>query len=323
MTESHDRGTRFEAIINLLLDNPDGLRPAEIARHLGVNRSTISRYTKLPDCIYEENGRWRVDRARLPIEIEFSLDEALAVHLATRMLATRTDRQNPHAALAIQKLSKATARMAPLISRSLRLSADWIEEATLRDDLYRQALETLARAWAESRKVRIMHRSIRTNELAEFILKPYFIEPNAIGQSTYVIGPRDPDDALRTLKIERIESVELLNERYTIPEDFDATSLLANAWGIWLSDHEPVEIRLRFSPKVARRVCETRWHVSERIDELEDGGVAWTAAVAEPREMLPWIRGWGAEVEVLAPAELRGLLVEELQRMNALYGTQD
>jgi len=317
MIESHDRN---EAIINLLLDHPEGLRPAQIASQLGVNRSTISRYARLPACIYQdEQGRWRVDRALLPIEIEFSLDEALAVHLATRMLATRTDRQNPHAASAIHKLSKATARMAPLISRSLRLSADWIEEATLRDDLYRQALETLARAWAESRKVRILHRSMRTNELAEFILKPYFIEPNAIGQSTYVIGPREPDDALRTLKIERIENVELLDEHYDIPEEFDATSLLASAWGIWLSDHDPVEIQLRFSPKVARRVSETRWHTSERIEELEDGGLLWTATVAEPREMLPWIRGWGAEVEVLSPLELRDMLLDELRRLNQLY----
>ncbi len=318
MIENRDRN---QAIINLLLDFPDGLRPAEIARRLGVNRSTICRYANLPACIFQDDqGRWRVDRAKLPIEIEFSLDEALAVHLATRMLATRTDRQNPHAASAIQKLSKATARMAPLISHSLRLSAEWIEGATLRDDLYRQALETLARAWAQARKVRILHRSIRTNELAEFILKPYFIEPNAIGQSTYVIGAREPDDALRTLKIERIESVELLDERYTIPEDFDATNLLAGAWGIWISDHEPVEIRLRFSPKVARRVCETRWHTSERIVELDDGSLEWTAAVAEPREMLPWIRGWGAEVEVLSPMELREMLLDELRRMNILYG---
>lgn len=317
MSEYRDRN---QAIINLLLDFPDGLRPAEIARRLDVNRSTISRYTNLPACIFQdEEGRWRVDRARLPIEIEFSLDEALAVHLATRMLATRTDRQNPHAASAIQKLSKATARMAPLISRSLRLSAERIEEATLRDDLYRQALETLARAWAESRKVRILHRSMRTNELAEFILRPYFIEPNAIGQSTYVIGARDPDGALRTLKIERIEGVELLDERYVIPEDFDAPNLLSSAWGIWLSDQNPVEIRLRFSARVARRVCETRWHSSERLKELADGGVEWIASLAEPREMLPWIRGWGADVEVLAPPELREMMLEELRHLNALY----
>ncbi len=320
MIELHERN---ETIINLLLDHPEGLHPAEIARQLGVNRSTVSRFANLPACIYQdEQGRWRVDRALLPIEIEFSLDEALAVHLATRMLATRSDRQNPHAASAIHKLSKATARMAPLISRSLRLSAERIEEATLRDDLFRQALETLARAWAESRTVRIWHRSMRTNELVEYILKPYFIEPNAIGQSTYVIGERDPEGDLRTLKIERIERVELLDTRYTIPEDFDATSLLASAWGIWLSDHDPVEIRLRFSSKVARRVCETRWHTSERIDELDDGGLLWTATVAEPREMLPWIRGWGAEVEVLSPPEVRDMLVEELRRLDQLYGIQ-
>jgi CRISPR-associated endonuclease/helicase Cas3 len=41
--------------------------------------------------------------------------------------------------------------------------------------------------------------------------------------------------------------------------------------------------------------------------------------VAEPQEMLPWIRGWGAEVEVLAPEGLRERLVHEVQRMARMY----
>ena len=38
--------------------------------------------------------------------------------------------------------------------------------------------------------------------------------------------------------------------------------------------------------------------------------------------MLPWIRGWGGDVEVIAPPELREALLEELQRMNVLYGLE-
>ncbi len=66
---------------------------------------------------------------------------------------------------------------------------------------------------------------------------------------------------------------------------------------------------LKFHHDVAQRVKETRWHRSEKSpEELSDGSVIWRAWVAEPQEMLPWIRGWGADVEVLEPKELRKAL---------------
>jgi len=41
--------------------------------------------------------------------------------------------------------------------------------------------------------------------------------------------------------------------------------------------------------------------------------------VADPREMRPWIRSWGAEVEVLEPDFLRQDLVEEARLLAAVY----
>jgi CRISPR-associated endonuclease/helicase Cas3 len=40
------------------------------------------------------------------------LNEALALHLATRLLAPRMDRQNPHAAAALRKLGISLERLA-------------------------------------------------------------------------------------------------------------------------------------------------------------------------------------------------------------------
>ena len=43
---------------------------------------------------------------------------------------------------------------------------------------------------------------------------------------------------------------------------------------------------------------------------------------AEWREMLPWIRGWGADVEVLDPADLRDEMMGESKRLASIYGWQ-
>jgi len=77
---------------------------------------------------------------------------------------------------------------------------------------------------------------------------------------------------------------------------------------------------LKFHPRVARRVQETRWHRSEQVEELANGCLLWRAKVAEVQEMLPWIRGWGADVEVLEPKELREALMGEAKALSELYG---
>ena len=41
--------------------------------------------------------------------------------------------------------------------------------------------------------------------------------------------------------------------------------------------------------------------------------------VGDPREMLPWIRSWGGEVEVLEPPELRAEIGAEAWRAAAHY----
>ena len=58
---------------------------------------------------------------------------------------------------------------------------------------------------------------------------PYFLEPYAVGQAIHVIGWREPPDALRTLKVERIDRVECCAKAMTYRRDFDPTELLADA----------------------------------------------------------------------------------------------
>ena len=324
MNPSEKKATRLLQLEALLLAHPEGLTQSEIARKLNVNRSTINRYfPDLPKHIYwdeMDGGRWKIDRGGLLVNVRLNLHEALSVHLAARLLATRMDRQNPHAAAALRKLGISLEKLAPRISTHLLQSADVMDDMAQRHDpLYLQVLEKLTLAWAEARKVQIWHRYEATGTIHNYVFSPYFIEPYAVGQSTHVIGFREPPGKIRTFKIERIERIELLPERYEIPTDFDPRSILSDAWGIWYTESEPEEVVLRFSREVAHRVRETRWHRSEQVEEQPDGRLIWRARVAASQEMLPWIRGWGSDVEVLEPEKLRSVLKREAQSLAELY----
>ena len=323
---SEKKAERLIEIESLLYVHKEGLHPAEIARRLGVNRSTVGRYyPALPKHIYlESDGRWKLDRSAALVNVRFNLHEALAVHLAARLLAARMDRLNPHAAAALRKLGMSMEKLAPQISHHVQQSADVMDDAAQRRDFqYLQVLEAMTSGWAEGRKLRIWYRRGPDQEVVSYIYAVYFIEPNAIGQSTYAIGRREPPGEIRTHKIERIERAELLDETYAIPVTFDPSTLLADAWGIWYSENEPETVKLRFHARVAARVRESRWHRSELVEDLPDGYLLWTARVAEPREMMPWVRGWGADVEVLEPSSLRQAILEQVNGLYSLYHLRD
>ena len=334
MERAQNKAARLIQIENLLLAYPDGLTQAEIGRRLQVDRATINRYiVDLPKHIYiDDDGRLKLDRTADLINVRLNLHETLAVHLASRLLATRMDKQNPHAAAALRKLGNAMERWAPRISRHVYQSAAMIDEAGQKQDpRYLEVLEKLTLAWAEQRKVQIWHRSETAGAVFEYTFSPYFIEPYAVGQTTHLIGWSElafdkvnaTPGKLRTLKVERIERVSITREAYTIPDSFDPRVLLSDAWGVWYTESEPAEVVLKFHPRVAHRLQETRWHRSEVETELPDGSLLWQAKVSEPQEMIPWVRGWGADCEVLEPESLRKALEKEARRLARLYGVME
>ena len=324
MERAQNKSNRLIQIENLLLAHPEGFTQAELARRLRVNRSTITRYlADIPKHIYLDDldgNRWKLDRTADLINVRLNLHEALSVHLAARLLATRMDRQNPHAASALRKLGLAMERWAPRISRHVLQSADVMDDGGQRQDpVYLDALEKLTLAWADQRQVQVWHRSERSGRVLEYRLCPYFVEPYAVGQTTHLIAYSVTAAKIMTFKIERIEKVVVTHTAYEIPADFDPRDLLADAWGVWYTDAEPQQVTLKFHPRVAQRVRETRWHRSEQETEMADGSMLWRARIAEPLEMLPWVRGWGADVEVLEPETLRKAMLHEAEKLARLY----
>jgi predicted DNA-binding transcriptional regulator YafY len=181
-------------------------------------------------------------------------------------------------------------------------------------------LETLGRGWADGRVVHITYRPLHARRSFEQPFAPYFLEPSGIGFSVYAIGLAGTPGLIRTRKLDRIERAVLTDQSFAVPRDFDPNKLLAGAWAIWFDDADrPQTVQLRFSHHVAKRVRESYWHPSQRIEEDLEGRLIWTAEVDAVREMMPWIRGWGADVEVLEPNELRHEMQREVLRLVNTY----
>jgi predicted DNA-binding transcriptional regulator YafY len=318
------KSERLMQLEQLLLAHPSGLRRAEIARRLGVHRATVARYvTELTGYLplYEcDDGRIGINRDDYLSNIRLTIHESLALYLASRLMTDRTDRFNPHAAAALRKLGQSLRAFAPTIAQHIVGEADRVESSkTLRDPIFLSVLETLTKAWSEGRLVRLVHHSVHRNINCAYLFAVYIIVPYAVGQSIQVIGRCRGEDHLRTLRVDRIVEAELTSETYRLPAGEEMTKTLTDAWGIWYSEAAPVQVVLRFSRQVAHRVRESVWHPSQQISELPEGKLLWRARISEPREMFPWIRGWGADVEVLEPSDLRQRMACEATDLARMY----
>ncbi|HIJ72106.1 MAG TPA: WYL domain-containing protein [Planctomycetes bacterium] len=64
-------------------------------------------------------------------------------------------------------------------------------------------------------------------------------------------------------------------------------------------------IKLRFSPKVARKVADVQWHTTQIVAGNRDGSAIIEFLVDRFAEITWWILSYGKQVEVLAPEILR------------------
>jgi len=309
----------------LLLAHSQGLRRSEIARRLGIHRSTAARYVSelgsfLP-VTEDDSGLVGINRDGYLSHIRLTIHESLSLYLASRLMADRMDRFNPHTASALRKLGQSLQAFSPTIANQIVAEAEKVEGSRARrDPVYLSVLETLTRGWSEGRRVDVLHHSVHRNANDSYRFAVYLIVPYAVGQTVQAIGGCAGEDHLRTLRIDRILQATLTSDTYKIPHDEKIAHMLINAWGIWYSDAEPVDVVLRFSAHVAHRVRETVWHSSQELTDLPSCELIWRARIAEPREMFPWIRGWGADVEVIGPESLRETSRRETREAALVYG---
>jgi predicted DNA-binding transcriptional regulator YafY len=315
------KAARLRRIEHRLYNTPQGLRVVQLAEYCGVDRRTVYRdlasLEEMGVPVWEDGGRYGIDRESYLSTIRLNLNEAVALFFAVRLLAHHSDEHNPHVVSALSKL--AAGLPDTTISSHIARAADVIRAKPLRSD-YVRGLEAITRAWADRRQVCIQYRAA-SGVLTERVICPYFLEVSRSEPASYVIAYDDLRGALRTFKLERVVEAEILDRGYIIPDDFDPYTYLAAAWGVM--DEVEVEVRLRFLPAVAPRVKESVWHHSQRIEDRPDGGCELTMRVGGIREVRVWVLGWGADVEVLAPPALREEVQMHAMRMIELYATMD
>ena len=316
-----DRLARLTRVVQLLRAHPDGMSIDEIARRVGMSKRTVYRDLnaiegEIDIGVWSEEGRWGLaDEGFLP-PLKLTLDEAMAVVLSARLMVRYADKYDPDLASAFEKLGGV---LPPVLGEHVARTLDVLSRHPS-DERFSRHVRLLTKAWAERRIVSLDYEPARygpDSAARTARVRPYLIEPSLQTHALYLVGFDETRGAVRTFKVERIREVSVTPDWFD-PPDEGVEGMFDRAWDI-IADQEPVEVVIRFAPKVAARVQEARWHPSQRVSVEADGSLVWRATVAGTIEVRLWALQWGDDAEVLAPASLRDDVAETHRRALARY----
>jgi predicted DNA-binding transcriptional regulator YafY len=146
-------------------------------------------------------------------------------------------------------------------------------------------------------------------------LAPYHL---ACVASRWVLVARDLEkDEIRTYILARMSNPRWsVDEPITRPPEFDPTSYIGTSFGVWTGRGETV-VKIRISSEGAHHVIERHWHDTQKVTPLPGGAVEVTFKLSDLNDVTRWILGFGGDIEVLEPRELRATVAEEGRRMAA------
>lgn len=125
-------------------------------------------------------------------------------------------------------------------------------------------------------------------------------------------------DALRSFALDRIRDPRRLAEACHDLDEAELDAHYSATYGIFAGPAKATAI-LRFSAQRARWIADETWHPEQRDTWLDDGRFERSLPYADPRELLLDIQKYGADVEVIAPPELRREIARRLKAAAAQY----
>ena len=200
------------------------------------------------------------------------------------------------------------------IAISSELIADDVADFELAPD--RQSIhETILKALSQRTRLSLWHRDQECGPVLATKLGLYRLA--RIRGRWCLVGHSSADRQVRVFEIAWIERLELTDEPYSIPPRFRLERFLEKS----TPDESPRrrEVKLRFKPNVAPEVRETPQYPGQTVAAGLDGTLDLLLDVEHLDEIVLWVIGFGDQVEVLQPEELRIAVRDWAERIARIY----
>jgi len=176
-------------------------------------------------------------------------------------------------------------------------------------------ITALIDAVLHQRQARIDYFSFNSKRTKSYTIDPYRVVYYHGG--LYLYARAHEYKEVRTFAVERIEKIEVLDQAFQVPADFNVSEYAKGAFGIAGGKAEDVEVV--FAPPMAAYVRERVWHESQELSEGTGGTVVLRLKVVPGFELQSWIKGFLPHVRVVKPAALREQIAKDLEAARAHF----
>jgi predicted DNA-binding transcriptional regulator YafY len=248
----------------------------------------------------------------LPV-LDLTSSEVIALIMAVRQLSSTGDYTLTYDAIAALRkvIGNTPAELRAFFEASL-------DDVVLQEGFGCDAavLHDLWRACQGHQRLRIVHD--RGSGPQEWEIDPYqiFFKRRALYLDACVVAERQ----VKMFRINRIRLVRFTGIRLPAPlVAYNFRERHRHSFSVFTGERVQ-RVRIKFRPEVRQYITETRWHGSQQLEDLPDGGVILQVEVSEPREVGWWALQWGASAEVLEPESLRQEMGETARGLVEVYG---
>ena len=178
-------------------------------------------------------------------------------------------------------------------------------------------LTSIMEAMTAGFKICIDYQKYTSSSAERLTVHPYALKENE--KRWYVVGWCRERGGMRVYALDRVVSLEILEEKFEMPADFDVDDLFATSFGIYLPEDKACTVRFRASSREAKYLRDLPLHHSQKEGASEEGWVNFEIFVCPNDALVMEFCRRGGRVEVLAPASLREAVAKELRQAALLY----
>ncbi len=176
----------------------------------------------------------------------------------------------------------------------------------------REHLPVVIDALKQNRRIRFSYKSYtRSLPTDGIVLEPYFVK--IFKQLWYVIGLNVKDRQVKTYALDRISSLNILQDTFAMPEEVNPSEFFKDCFGIITNRNSAKRIVLRVEPTQAKYFRALPLHSSQQ-EVVHDDYSIFTYKMRITYDLKEEIMSHGATIEVLEPKELKTLIRTELEQ---------
>ncbi len=226
-------------------------------------------------------------------------------------------RGTPYEKPLLDALRKLERSLPDTISLNL---AHWEQTISFRTSaepmLQLELIDRLARAAASRQELRLLYRKPNRKPAEQRLVHPIHVAN--VNGDWYLFAFDLLRNDIRTFVPARIQEAIPTGNSFAITQPFDLSQLLRDSFGVHSSSGH-FKVVVQFTPEVADYIREKRWHPSQELVDLPNGGVEIRLLLGSLIEIRRWILGWGPDARVLEPASLAEDLRDSARRITRQY----